>query len=123
MPRINIKMNLKGPEENINKELIGEKNDNKISFVDQGFNIDITCLEKKIILNKKNNEYNIELSLEKNNSFCIYEDIRSGMELKLKISDEIFTSDDNYVSMQYVVEDLNKIEYQLFFEVLDEGKD
>ncbi len=117
MAKINMEVILDSPEENSRKKFVGELNENQISYFDGGFLINIKWAGDYIILTKSNNDYKITIKLQKNQSYGLYEDLKTAMQLKLRVSCEDFAVGDNYVNMFYVIEDLNKISCWINYEV------
>ncbi len=117
MAKINMEITLHSPEEKSRKNLVGELQENQISYIDGGFLVSIKWQDEAIILTKSNNNYKIAIRLEKNNSAGTYEDLKSKMCLKMKVDSEDFAISNNCVKMSYVIEDLNKISYSIKYEV------
>ena len=119
MVQVQIDLKMISLKEKWHKKLVGEKEDNKISYQDDGFDVAITWEPEKIVLVKSSNSHKITLCLEKDKSFCLYHDYGTNFELTLKITDEIFTYGHNYVNMRYVVEETNEVIYELSYEVME----
>ncbi len=120
MTKINMIVKIKSNTENDEKQLVGELNDNHICYRDLGYDININYKNDEIILTKQNKDYKITIKLQKDNNCCHYDDLKTNMRLMLDISDEIISVEENSICFKYTLEENNKVEYALRYEVVNE---
>lgn len=123
MAKISLDISLKSNNESSQRKLFGEKTENVISYYDLGYDIDLVFETEKIMLTKQNKDYKITINLAKNNSSCYYEDLKSNLGLKLRISDEEAIVEEGYIYLKYLLENTNRVEYIMRYEVQNEKAD
>ena len=111
MSKIKIKYNLKNSNQNLNNECLGIINNNKIIYSDNG--ITTTIDKKKLIITRKNNDYEIKLHILEEKGYI---DIKEGtIELELKIITKILES--NKINIEYLL-NKEKYIYEVEYEVI-----
>ena len=111
MGKIRIKHCLKKENEKISNSCLGIFRDNKIIYNDN--NITTTLDINKLILTRKNNEYEINLYLLEEKANITINEGKMNLELKL-LNKEI---NENNIKIEYILND-EKIIYELEYEVI-----
>jgi len=111
MSKIRIRHCLKKENEKIGNSCLGIFRDNKIIYNDN--NITTTLDINKLILTRKNNEYEINLYLLEEKANITINEGKMNLELKL-LNKEI---NENNIKIEYILND-EKIIYELEYEVI-----
>jgi len=111
MGKIRIKHCLKKENEKISNSCLGIFRDNKI--INKENNITTTLDINKLILTRKNNEYEINLYLLEEKANITINELLMNLELKL-LNKEI---NENNIKIEYILND-EKIIYELEYEVI-----
>lgn len=120
MGKINLKANLISDEENLNIEVSGIKNNNKIIYKENNITVTILILNNKIEMNRSCNEYKVNLVFQKNkktmSNYQVF-GIPKTFDLETKTNKLII--EDNKIEINYNLEG-NDFKYSLVWEVKHE---
>ncbi len=118
MAEIKINILLESSFEKINKTCQGTKEDNQITYQDGLDQVSLKIINNDLILTKSNNDYKITINLQQKKSHGSYLDLKTGLELKLNVKQELLEIGEDYLTFQYIIEE-NKINCHLKYEVLE----
>ncbi len=118
MPKIKLRVSLKSSTESSINEYEGILKDDEIIYKD-GLNTIKLDFNDHLILTKQNKGYKITINFQKDNAYCIYEDIKSNMGLKMNVTNESFEIEEGFVKLNYTLEEKNKVSYELKYEVIE----
>lgn len=104
MAKIKVDYILTHKDEIIRQTAQGIKNNNSIVFKDQEVMFNLTILDDKVLLTRKNDEYVLELELSKDKSKGTYLIDKIGnIELKLILKELII--EDDKIKIEYILND------------------
>ena len=120
MGKINLKANLISDEENLNIEVSGIKNNNKIIYKENNITVTILILNNKIEMNKSCNEYKVNLVFQKNKkTISNYQVFGMPKTFDLETKTNKLIIEDNKIEINYNLEG-NDFKYSLVWEVKHE---
>lgn len=117
MSKIKINYNLKTNDNLTSIESKGIKNNNTITFKDNDVMFKLKIEEDKLIINRSNDEYSIDLNLSLENSFGYY-CLNNIGKFKLNIKTDQITLDENSIKIKYNLND-DLFELDLIYEVIE----
>lgn len=108
MSKINLKIELIGPEENINLITSGIKNKNKIIYMENNIKVSITLLKNELNIKRICNEYEVELNLKnKVKTISNYKLFGSSKIFRLETFTNFLDIGDNKIDVDYNLEGNN----------------
>ena len=120
MGKINLKANLISDEENLNIEVSGIKNNNKIIYKENNITVTILILNNKIEMNRSSNEYKVNLIFQKNKkTMSNYQVFGMPKTFDLETKTNKLIIEDNKIEINYNLEG-NDFKYSLVWEVKHE---
>ena len=120
MGKINLKASLISDEENLNVEVSGIKNNNKIIYKENNVTVTILILNNKIEMNRSCNEYKINLVFEElKKTISTYQVFGMSKTFDLETKTNMLIIEDNKIELNYNLEG-NNFKYSLVWEVKHE---
>ena len=117
MGKINLKSNLISDEENLNIEVSGIKNNNKIIYKENNITVTILIFNNKIEMNRSCNEYKINLVFQKNKkTMSNYQVFGMPKSFALETKTDKLIIEDNKIEIDYNLEG-NNFKYWVVWEV------
>lgn len=109
---VKLRIKLLG-EENLNLEVKGIRNDNKIKYLESDMIVTVTLLDNKVIVTRSNNYYQVTLNFEKDKkTISTYSFIGGRKTFELETFTNELLISDNKVFIKYNLEE-NDFEFTL----------
>lgn len=119
MAKINIKVKLISDEENLDYEILGIKNKNKITYKENDITVTLLILNNKIEMKRECNDYKIKFIFENSSSNCIYTVFGGTKTFELETKLKKLNIKNNLIEINYELEG-NIFKYSLVWEEIDE---
>lgn len=121
MKKIKINSVLSNTEnETTNVEAIADYNEeeNKIRYIEESLNVEITILNNKVIIERSNDEYHLKLEFKQNETIKCKCNIKTvGLDMELEVYTKELNIDDNIIYIEYTLSNENNLigsfEYKL----------
>lgn len=118
MGKIYLKAKLISDEENLNIEVSGIKNNNKIIYKENDINVTILLFDNRIEMNRTCNDYKINLNFDKNKkTTSTYQVFGGSKTFDLETTTKKLNISDEKIELEYILEG-NKFKYILEMEDL-----